>query len=276
MKLALASDIHLEFGNIEFQNTENADVLILSGDILNAQELHDFPANTTNANLNSYRYNNTVNYRNFLKFCSDNFKHVIYVAGNHELYDGKFNKGLDYLREETTNYDNIYFLEDETKKIDDILFIGCTLWTDLNKENPVTMYSIQNYMNDYGIIKNDQKGYRSLQPIDTLERHKQSLTFIKNNVSENRDQKIVLVTHMSPSRKSTNPRYKDDYHINGGYSSELDDFIIDNPQIKAWTHGHTHDIFDYVIGQTRILCNPRGYMGYEVFSPKFNLKYFDI
>jgi hypothetical protein len=51
--------------------------------------------------------------------------------------------------------------------------------------------------------------------------------------------------------------------MNGGYSSDLTDFILDRPQIKAWTHGHTHELFDYRIGSTRILCNPRGYVLYE-------------
>jgi predicted phosphodiesterase len=33
MKIALASDVHLEFGHLEIENTDNADVLVLSGDI---------------------------------------------------------------------------------------------------------------------------------------------------------------------------------------------------------------------------------------------------
>ena len=40
MKVALASDIHLEFGQLEIENTENADVLILSGDICVAKYLN--------------------------------------------------------------------------------------------------------------------------------------------------------------------------------------------------------------------------------------------
>ena len=43
MKVALASDIHLEFQDIILKNTENAEVLILSGDILVAEDLHNHP-----------------------------------------------------------------------------------------------------------------------------------------------------------------------------------------------------------------------------------------
>ena len=51
--------------------------------------------------------------------------------------------------------------------------------------------------------------------------------------------------------------------VNGAYSSDLSEFILNHPQIKVWTHGHTHHTFDYMIGSTRIVCNPRGYVGYE-------------
>ena len=40
MKIAICSDLHLEFGPISLENTENAEVLILSGDILVAADLN--------------------------------------------------------------------------------------------------------------------------------------------------------------------------------------------------------------------------------------------
>ena len=53
----------------------------------------------------------------------------------------------------------------------------------------------------------------------------------------------------------------DEYEMNGGYHSDLSKFILDNPQILLWTHGHTHEVLDYKLGETRIVCNPRGYEG---------------
>jgi hypothetical protein len=58
--------------------------------------------------------------------------------------------------------------------------------------------------------------------------------------------------------------------MNGGYSSDLSEFILDHPQIKMWTHGHTHDTFDYMIGSTRVVCNPRGYIKYEQRADEFD------
>ena len=59
------------------------------------------------------------------------------------------------------------------------------------------------------------------------------------------------------------PGYEGDFVVGGAYSSDLDDFILQHPQIQVWVHGHTHDKFDYMIGSTRIVSNARGYVGFE-------------
>jgi hypothetical protein len=52
--------------------------------------------------------------------------------------------------------------------------------------------------------------------------------------------------------------------------------MLDHPQIKLWTHGHTHHEFEYVIGETKVVCNPRGYIGYEANATNFKLKYWEV
>ena len=44
MKIAVCSDIHLEFGPIELKNPGDVDVLVLSGDICVARDLYKFDA----------------------------------------------------------------------------------------------------------------------------------------------------------------------------------------------------------------------------------------
>ena len=51
-------------------------------------------------------------------------------------------------------------------------------------------------------------------------------------------------------------------------ASNLDE-IVENSGAALWLHGHTHVSQDYWIGSTRVVCNPRGYAGYEL-NPDFD------
>ena len=282
MKIAVCSDLHLEFQDLILKNDENAEVLILSGDIMIAEDLHnhkhfDYNPYTPGALADLGRRQQTaLRFRDFLKRCSFQFPHVIYIAGNHEFYHGRWKASLDHLREECAQFSNIYFLENDIKILGDFTFIGCTLWTDMNKGDPLTLHAINDMMNDFKIIRNDEHGYTKLRPAHAMYRHQQSLGYIKSIVQGKHDEKFVVVGHHAPSKQSTHPKYQKDVLMNGGYSSDLSDFILDHPQIKLWTHGHTHDPFDYMIGSTRIVCNPRGYAGWDEMADKFELKYLDI
>jgi len=267
MKIKLVSDLHLEFSDCYINNDEGADVLILGGDICIAQDLHDHPepANTAdqaaiaNGTGLGRRQEKAQRFRDFFKRCSFQFPHVIYIMGNHEFYNGKFYAGIDYMREECAKYPNIYMLEQDTKIIDDVVFVGGTLWTNMNKRDPLTMHAIEGMMNDFRIIRNDKRNYACMSALDVAIRHDKTLGYIKLVLQEHRDAKCVVVGHHTPSFQSCHPTYANDQLMNGGYHSDLSEFILDQPQIKLWTHGHTHHPFDYVIGETRIVCNPRGY-----------------
>lgn len=281
MKIALASDLHLEFGDINLKNEQNADVLILSGDICVAEDLHDHPEPMTPytpevLKILGSRQRNAQLYRDFLKRCSFQFPNVIYIAGNHEFYQGKFYGNLNDLRNECRKFTNVHFMEDDVLTIGEFTFIGCTLWTNMNKFNPITMHVVTNGMNDFRIIRNDKLGYVKLRPAHVYERHVNSMEFLKKNIERNYDKKFVVVGHHAPTMLSIHENYAKDFHMNGAYASDLSNFILDNPQIKLWTHGHTHHPFDYMIGSTRVLCNPRGYVGYEDCADNFELKYLDI
>jgi DNA repair exonuclease SbcCD nuclease subunit len=242
-------------------------VLILGGDICVAQDLHDHPEPNNTADQAAIaagtglgrRQAAAQRYRDFFKRCSFQFPHVIYIMGNHEFYNGKFFAGIDYMREELAKYPNIYMLEQDTKVIDDVTFVGATLWTDMNKGDPLTMHAIEGMMNDFRIIKNDKRNYAPMSARDVASRHARTLQYFRSVLAEQHDRKFVVVGHHTPSFQSMHPMYQAQTLMNGGYHSDLSEFIMDHPQIKLWTHGHTHHPFDYMIGETRIVCNPRGY-----------------
>ena len=276
MKIAVCSDLHLEFGDLDLQNEENADVLILGGDIFIASDLEGWtpeldPVFKTISSARAERYND------FVVRCSQRFPNVILIMGNHEHYHGDFSKSAKIIRNAFGDLNNVHFLDKEFRVIDGVLFFGGTLWTDMNKEHNGTIHEIRYMMNDYNIVKNSSVGENCrFMPIDGIEDHKRFLTNLDEALNGHPDLPTVVVGHHAPSKSSTHPRYKDEFITNGAYSSDLNDFILDRRQIKLWTHGHTHETFDYMIGTTRIVCNPRGYDGYEARADDFTLKYVEI
>ena len=283
MKIALASDLHLEFGPISLEN-DGADVLILSGDIIVANDLKERDV----YNIKGYA-DRSNKFHTFFEECCSRFPHVIYVAGNHEHYHGDFKHTVEHLRTHLGYLRNLHILEREYVTIDDVTFIGGTLWTDMNNGDSLTLYHMRTMMNDFRIVKNSNRevNFKDTEgkfhtrtakfcPEDAYEEHVKMKEFIRHVIEGLFDEKFVVVGHHAPSKQSTKPRYKEDTLMNGGYSSDLSEFMLDHPQIKLWTHGHTHDKFDYMIGSTRVLCNPRGYIGYEDCADRFTLEYVEV
>lgn len=277
MKIALVSDVHLEFGDLDFDNNSGADVLILGGDICIAADIVQRDPN--NIMGEEYRSNR---FHDFFQRCCDRFPHVIFVVGNHEHYHGDFSKTVPHFKDVLGYLKNLHILEKETVVLDDVTFIGGTLWTDMNQRDVRTLHEISRMMNDFRCVKHsaklaDQRGWGGrFTTTDAANEHDAMVEFIRTTVAANPAGRYVVVGHHSPSRLSTHPRYQDQFIMNGGYSSQLDDFILDHPQIRLWTHGHTHEDFDYRIGSCRVLCNPRGYVNYEERADTWRLKTVEI
>jgi len=279
MKIAICSDLHLEFGDLHLPNEEAADVLILGGDIFVAtdldQWLYDESAQLIAAT--SSQKARADRYFNFVRQCLDEFQYVIFIMGNHEHYHGDFAKTAKIIRDTFGAFNNFHFLDKEWKIINGVLFFGGTLWTNMNGEDPATMHQIRMMMNDFNCVKNtSEEGKRVFMPADAVEDHYQFRRNLDEALAIHPELPVVVVGHHAPSRESTHPRYKHELIMNGAYSTDLNNFILDHREIKLWTHGHTHEDFDYMIGTTRVVCNPRGYDGYEARADNFKLKYVEI
>lgn len=302
MKIAIASDLHLEFGDIEILNEDNADILILAGDITVAAYL-----DLSQTHLTSGQRKIASNTINFFKSVTHNFKHVIYVMGNHEHYSGDFAKTLSLLKN-NLNLPNLHILEKSSVEIDGYVFIGGTMWTDANNSDPQSMSRIKNTMSDFRAIKNSNMlshrwvttpkyidGVVQKNSDGTILNIRKSINFIpklsvndtvnefyifkdylESTLNTCKDKKIVVVTHHSPSRSTINSVYAHNYMLNGAYSSNLDFLIEDSPQIVLWVCGHTHHEFDNYVGSTRLVINPRGYIGHEPQAKEFKLKTFVV
>jgi DNA repair exonuclease SbcCD nuclease subunit len=252
----------------------------LSGDILVAEDLHNHPEEKVKIAVMidslSRSQATAARLRDFIKRCSFQFPHVVVIAGNHEFYHGKWKASIQYLRDEYSKFPNVYFLEQDFKVIDDITFIGGTLWTDCNKGDPLTLNALSGIMNDFRVIRNDEKAYIKLKPENTVDRHRQTVGYFKTVLADRKDSKVVVVGHHAPTFNSVHEKYRNEQLMNGGYASDLSEFILDNPQIVLWTHGHMHDPCDYMVGTTRVVCNPRGYAGHDAQADVFQVKFLEI
>jgi DNA repair exonuclease SbcCD nuclease subunit len=249
-------------------------------------------------------------YHDFFSQCCSVFPHVVYVVGNHEHYNGDFKYTVSDLKNNLGYLKNLHILDREIFVLDDVTFVGSTLWTDMNNEDPLTLYHMTRMMNDFRCITNSNRmvsrtvpvyeynedgslkktadGFNipagtkrketpaTFSPEDAVFEHKLSMQYIRHVVNEDPNAKFVVVSHHTPSPQSCHPRYKHDQIMNGGYHTNLEEFMLDHPQIKLWTHGHTHEDFDYMVGETRVVCNPRGYVGHEARAKTFTLKVVEV
>jgi Icc-related predicted phosphoesterase len=236
VKIQYMSDLHLESDPYFSVTKTDADVLILAGDICVA-----------------YHFDEET--KRFFRECSERFQDVIYIMGNHEYYNSVFNDAYRKLINELAEFENIHIANNDSLTIGGIDFICSTLWTDMNKNNPVSHMDVARGLMDYRLIRASNDGSLfTTNMAYTL--HRESLRSISYLLKT--DNPVVVVTHHSPSALSTADKYKGNI-FNPGFYSDLDDFIYDKPNIKYWIHGHMHNSSEYEIAATTVLSNPKGY-----------------
>jgi calcineurin-like phosphoesterase family protein len=88
---------------------------------------------------------------------------------------------------------------------------------------------------------------------DMIETHRYHKKFLMTSGAD------IIVSHHTPSLRSIHPRYANTPY-NSSFSNDMEEEILAMKKPpKLWIHGHTHDRFDYMIGETRVICHPRGY-----------------
>ena len=258
MKVAFCSDLHLEMCGVNFEFPE-ADVLLLAGDICQIYDLREsFSETLVGARC-----------REFFKMISAKYKNVIYVPGNHDHWgtafydiDKIFNQ---FCLEEGLN--SITFNYKGVLDIEDVRFVYATLWTDYKKDDPIVKYNAQRNMNDYTRIDFRDYLFRTVLPDDISKIHREHRTHISDHIKGHN--KVVVMTHHAPSMYSL---YDADSSMSYFYAcTDMDEIIFENPQIKYVIHGHTHEEVDYMLCDTRVMTNCRGY-----YENEFEVKVFEI
>ena len=229
MKLQIISDLHSEFMKKLPIIKPVAETLVLAGDI--GKIGHPL-------------------WKPMIDYFSNNWKHVIYVPGNHEYYLN-CNIGMckRIYREFFENYPNVTWLDNDFIETTNAFFIGSTLWS-----KP----SCIDELNDFHNIKsNNQK----LTLAGMTNMHQESLKFLEKTITEigrkSDSKKCVIITHFPPTRRGTS----DTKYINSPYrdyfANELSE--LNKERIDLWISGHTHYSYDFVRDGVRYYANQIGY-----------------
>ena len=277
MKIRVFSDIHIDVNSgFPFSLRDKDTFTLIPGDV-------------------------SGNVKGTAKWIQSNIHNGMFIVGNHDpAYNDlgwTIKKQKQFLHDKFPEDGPVTFMDESvgvmSKTIPgtDILVIGSTLYTDYqyvgeflqrcledgnkrraeNGEEPlvaetVNMAAASRGLNDFrwGHVEDefDDRGLkqRFVRPDDYKKWFEITFKKIDQLVHENHDKDIIVMTHHCPSPKCISERYVNN-NMNASYVSDLEKFIIDNPNIRAWVCGHVHSTTNTTVGDKGqlLICNPRGY-----------------
>lgn len=231
MRLNVLSDLHLSLGALALPEND-ADVVVLAGDLARPQEA--------------------------IAWASGIAKPVLYVPGNHEFYGGDIAGTVAELKRLSAG-SGIRVLDNDATVIGGVRFLGTTLWTDFmlfgaGEKRTAAMAEAQRFSRDFSRIRT---GDHPFTPEASAALFAQHAAWLARVLAAPHAGPTVVITHHAPSTGSIHPRFAGSL-LNASFVSAAER-LVEESRARLWIHGHTHDSFDYVLGGTRVLCNPRGY-----------------
>lgn len=277
MKIRVFSDIHIDVNNgFPFTLRDKDTFTLIPGDV-------------------------SGNVKGTAKWIQSNVHNGMFIVGNHDpAYNDlgwTIRKQKEYLAERFPVDGPVTFMDEQVGVMSklipgtNILVIGSTLYTNYqyvgefleralsdgnarrreNGEKEITaldcnMAAASRGLNDFRWAhvedEFDDRGLkqRFVRPDDYKKWFEITFKKIDQLVHENHDKDIIVMTHHCPSPKCISERYVNN-SMNASYVSDLEQFIIDNPNIRAWVCGHVHSVTNTTVGDRGqiLLCNPRGY-----------------
>ncbi len=241
MRVRVLSDLHIDFGGDFVPRPAGEDVVVIAGDACEGDGGLHWAARV---------FPDTP---------------IIYVLGNHEFYGLEYGSFRAAMRDvaDTIAPGRLHLLDDHAITLGPMRFVGSTLWTDfqLYGDSPAAIARAKEVCHrtllDYRHIRTRGADgvARLIEPDDTLLWHRRSRQFLGLCLASGAQRETIVVTHHGPHRKSLAPQFADDL-TSAGFISNLGPLL---GRAALWIHGHTHTSFDYVVGSTRVVCNPRGY-----------------
>lgn len=249
MRLRILSDLHFEFhadGGKEFVRglrRDGQDAVVLPGDI-------------TRMDVGIYK--------TLLLFRQHFGCPIIFVHGNHEFYKSNRNAVVRATKEAVSRLQGVYWLDCDEVMIGGRRILGTPLWYG-KKRPPDRVLSSEDEW-ERGIVKLHDPASRggiyvetwadfeSIENLDTwiYDEHGRAIKYLCREIRQG----DIVVTHMLPSKRSTPPKFQNALS-NHWFVSDMSP-VIERSKPALWIHGHTHSSCDYVLGETRVVCNPFG------------------
>ena len=235
MKIQIVSDLHLSLAPCNLPDV-GADLLILAGDIHRPVQA--------------------------MRWAQEAALPAVYVPGNHEYY-GSNVAATDQLLRQLSQDSNVKLLNCDEYHLSGVRVLGATLWTDFlfNGEGEAcqqAMDAAQRFSRDFTRIAMDEQGLETFSPRDCAALFRRHVAWLEARLSEPFHGPTVVVTHFAPSKGSVAPQFVGS-PLNACFISDLE-ALVEKSGAALWVHGHTHDSFDYRVGATRVVANPRGYV----------------
>lgn len=248
MDIQYISDIHLEFHDKHNKGALQPDMfvkpvapyLVLAGDI----GIPDLEA-----------------YKTFVSWCSQNWKQVFLIAGNHEYYnircpvktDMASKRGL--IQQICQQFPNVHFLDCSSVYLPELnlRIVGCTLWSDI----PDSLHEkVITYMNDSRQILQEKD--MPFTPWAISEQHSKEKLWLNQEIDKCRiaNERCLVVTHYLPSFQLIHEKYKGHF-LNACFASDCDDLF--RTPVVGWICGHTHTGIKTAIRGIPCCINPHGY-----------------
>jgi Icc-related predicted phosphoesterase len=253
LKLQIFSDLHVDVAPVKkITSADDVDVAVVAGD-------------TCEGVLHAFEH---------LRRIVPIHIPIVMTMGNHEFYRRFVPDELALARSHGPTF-NIHVLENDTVTLssvrvsDSVRLVGASLWTDYRIFGEANQAAVMNAcasgMNDHRLIGWQKQPWLRFRPQEAALLHHRSRTYLEGVLSTPFGGPTVVISHTAVHWRSVHPRFRSD-PVTGAFVSDQSE-LIERYQPTLWVHGHVHNSSDYLVGNTRVLCNPHGY-GNE--NPNFN------
>ncbi|UYM17963.1 metallophosphoesterase [Endozoicomonas euniceicola] len=254
INISLHSDLHNEMQDHSLIDepkvisSDKADIFVLAGDIHNGIE--------------SIQYAKSV--------AKKHNKPVIFIAGNHEYYGHDLIETEKILRKESSSEENVYFLEKDSIVLNNIRFLGCTLWSNFELYEQVIpgskafcMAWSEGRINDFSKITMNN---RAISSGDMENLNQDCMQWLQKEFLMPHSGPTVVITHFAPVPDCVDEKWKKEppefNELSPYFVNNLTEFIT-TWQPDFWFYGHTHSNICLKIGKTQIISNQKGYPSEE-------------